>query len=417
VLPAPERSLDILYVGVLPPLPGGASLSSAGLLSGFAAAGHRVRSLAPITAAMLAAGDGFADGHPDLGVTRFIVPHLDVAPSVPPSEDYRRTEGEAVGAALARLIAARRPDMVYIGRESFAWHVPDIVDAHGIPSVLRIAGDTTVGIDRGNYPPDQAEAYLRRMRRATRRIAPAPYMAKILRRFGIVDVDVILNAADLRHFAPAPKDPALQHRLDLADDDIVVVLPGVLKAVKRPLDIVHSARQALRYDPRLVYVVVGDGALRGDMEAGCRELGVADRFRFAGWTDYRAMPAYFNLADMVLMASEVEGLSRVYVEAQACGRTLIASDFPSVFDVVMPGENGLVFRTGDIADLTAKTLQAAADPELRAALGRNARARAVQVHDHDRAVAAHLRLFADVVAECAAVGLQAATGTSATLTP
>jgi glycosyltransferase involved in cell wall biosynthesis len=44
-------------------------------------------------------------------------------------------------------------------------------------------------------------------------------------------------------------------------------------------------------------------------------------------------------------------------------------------EVITDGETGLLFRTGDIDDLTAKTLVAAGDPELRARIGRQARRR------------------------------------------
>jgi glycosyltransferase involved in cell wall biosynthesis len=298
---------------------------------------------------------------------------------------------------MSRLIADRRPDIVMIGRESFAWHVPDVVDAHRLPSVQRVAGGTTHGIARGNYPPALADEYVRRLRRATRRVAPSRHLADILAGLGIGDVVAILNAVDLKLFAPDPKDPALQRRLGLADDDVVVMQAGTMKDMKRPLDIVHSAQKALQRSPKLAYLIVGDGDLRGAVEAACRDRGVAHRFRFAGHIDYPDLPAYFQLADIVLMTSEYEGLSRVYIEALACGRTLVASDIPSVHEVLTPGENGLVFRTGDIDELTERTLQAAADPKLRLTMGRLGRARVECFHDLDRAVDDYLELLAEAV--------------------
>jgi glycosyltransferase involved in cell wall biosynthesis len=45
----------------------------------------------------------------------------------------------------------------------------------------------------------------------------------------------------------------------------------------------------------------------------------------------------------------------VYLETQACGRVLLASDIPAAVDVVTDGETGLLFRKGDIAHLAART--------------------------------------------------------------
>ena len=105
------------------------------------------------------------------------------------------------------------------------------------------------------------------------------------------------------------------------------------------------------------------------------------------------MPRYMNLADLVVMPSEREGLSRVYLEAQACAKTLLASDIPGAREAVTHGETGLLFRRGDIDDLTEKTLLAAGDPALRARIGRQARQYVERHHDIDRAVDQYMALL------------------------
>ena len=95
------------------------------------------------------------------------------------------------------------------------------------------------------------------------------------------------------------------------------------------------------------------------------------------------------------MPSEFEGLARAYVEAQACGRALVASDIPAAREVIVDGETGLLFPAGDVAALTAATLRLAAAPEMRAAIGRRARARAA-CHALGTAVDAYERLLQEV---------------------
>jgi glycosyltransferase involved in cell wall biosynthesis len=103
-----------------------------------------------------------------------------------------------------------------------------------------------------------------------------------------------------------------------------------------------------------------------------------------------------NLADVVVLASEGEGMARVYLEAQACAKVLVASDIAAAREVVAPGQTGFLFPVGDAAALAACTLEAAADPGLRCVIGERALAR-VQAHDLDRAVVAYLALMAEVV--------------------
>jgi glycosyltransferase involved in cell wall biosynthesis len=80
------------------------------------------------------------------------------------------------------------------------------------------------------------------------------------------------------------------------------------------------------------------------------------------------------------MPSEAEGMARIYLETQAAGRTLVASDIPPAREVIEHGQTGLLFPLGDIQAFAARILEAAADASLRAHIGALARER-VRPHD------------------------------------
>jgi glycosyltransferase involved in cell wall biosynthesis len=107
-----------------------------------------------------------------------------------------------------------------------------------------------------------------------------------------------------------------------------------------------------------------------------------------------------NLSDIVVMPSAAEALALVYLETQACGRVLVASDVAGAREVVDDGMTGLLFPVGDIDGLTAATLRAARDPALRAAIGARARTAAAS-HPLDVALS-------EYEAVCAAVANSAA---------
>jgi len=389
--------LNILYVGTLPPHPGGSAISSSLILLGLAQRGHAVRTLAPITAEALRSGDTFAAEHPGITTSRFLVPYFETAPNIPPPDDYRKLEREQIHKTLAALIESEPADIVFIGRETFAWHVPDVAIKYSIPCVLRMAGATTAGILNGTYAEAEARKLLEQFQRAELLVAPAFHLAESLRHLGLDKIEVIPNAADLRQFSPRPKDQALLRELNIGADQTVVMHVSNLKMIKRPLDIVRSAERTLQQIPELVYVIVGDGPCRQSMEDACRHRHIIDKFRFVGWVDYARIPDYLNLADIVVMASEAEALARVYVETQACARLLLASNVPGAREAIVDGENGLLFKKGDIDDLVAKTVLAARDPSLRAEIGRRARETSVRVRSLDVAVASYAATFERVV--------------------
>jgi glycosyltransferase involved in cell wall biosynthesis len=392
------RPLGILYVGTLPPYPGGSALSSAQLLAGFAQRGHRVRAVAPLTEKALAQGDAFAAAHPRLSVVRFSVPSFDFDHSNPAGAAYQRRERDAIRTRVRALIAAERSDTLMVGRESFALHLSDLALAAGIPFVLRAAGGLTTELLNGTLRGDLRRGLLAAYQRADLIVSPAAHLAERLRTdLGLQRVTTIRNAVDLRVFGPRPKPVALLRNLAVEKDAVVVLHASNLVACKRPLDIVAAAPAVLEANSRVVFVVVGDGPLREAMRRACRRRGVGEHFRFPGWVPYEDMPAFLNAADIVLHPAETETQARVYLEAQACGRCVLASDIAAAREVITDGKTGLLHRRGDIDDLCRQMLRLAGDAGWRARLGRQARIR-VRAHDLRHAVDAYLAAMARLCA-------------------
>lgn len=392
---ATNRRLSIAYVGTLPPHQGGSAVMCGQLVAELARRGHDVRAVAPMASGS-GSTDGFADGHPTVQVARYEVPYFLNNPYTVIPPDYERHEHAEAERTLATVMDGWRPDVVVLGRENFVWLV-DVTEAHGLPSLLILHGGPSTAIRDGLYSTDRANAHVRLCRRVTRRVTMAQHWQRALADMGIEDVGVIPNPVDLERFRPKAPAPELARELDIDADAIVVLHASNLKPIKRPLDVVESAERALLRDPRLVYVIVGEGHLRGELEQSCARKGLVDRFRFLDWVPHDRMCDLLNLADMVVMPSAHETQAMTYLEAQACGRVLLASDVPGAREVVDDGVTGLLFRRGDVDDLTARTLAAAADPNLRAAIGRRARERA-QRHAIDGVIDRYEALLREVAA-------------------
>lgn len=391
-----RAALDILYVGTLPPHQGGSAISAAQLLAAFSERGHALRALAPATAAEIASDDPFAARHPRIAVRRFPVPAPYTTAFRPADAAYQRAESDGICRLLPAMLKERRPDVLLIGRESFTRHVPTIAAAHSLPCVLRAAGATTVGIVEGTYPLARARWLIEQWRRTDLVITPSEYLARELRRLGVARVAAILNAIDLDVFRPAAKDERLLTELDIAAKATVIAYVGNLNERKRPLDLVRSAVRVLARCPEAIYLIVGDGGLRGEVERAARALAVERSFRCVGWQSYERVPRYINLADIVVLPSFGEGLARVYLETQACGRVLVASDTAPAREVVDDGSTGLLFPVGAVAALAESCIHAVKDAALRERIGAAARER-VQRHAIGAAVTRYVSTLESVV--------------------
>jgi glycosyltransferase involved in cell wall biosynthesis len=306
-----------------------------------------------------------------------------------------------LGARFRRVVeiqvAVEPPDILMVGNTSMAEHLPELAVPHALPSVLLLHGITTAGMLDGTLPEKLRQRLLAGFRQANGLVAVAPHVAASVRPLGFDHVRVIENPVDVWRFAPRQKDRDLMERLGIAPNDLVVAHASKLEPVKRPLDIVLAAERVLRAEPRLLCLILGDGPLRASMEEACTQRGIAHRFRFAGWIDHAAVPSHLNLADVVVMPSELEGRSLVYLETWACGRVLLASNIPSARELIADGETGLLFRTGDAAHLADRMLEVLGDAHLREAIGRRAR-QAAEGYALEGVVAAYETLFREIIA-------------------
>ena len=298
-------------------------------------------------------------------------------------------------ARLHRLVEEEHPDLIVAGHEHLAWHVPALARTARVPYAFLVHGGTTFQALTESGASSDRHPLIEDFEHAGLVITVATHLAKGLQQLGVHHVRAIPNAVDLRLFLPRPPNDALRRRLGLHPGDLTVMHVSNLRAVKRPLDIVGSAALALREDPRLVYVIVGDGPKRAAMEEAARAAGIQHRFRFVGWVEHVRVVDYLNLADVVVMPSEHEGLALGYLEAQACGRVLVASDIPAAQEAIVNDDTGVLFRKGDVVDLAAGTLRVAADPALRHAIGLRAR-RMAENRSIDTVVARYEAAFIEV---------------------
>lgn len=131
----------------------------------------------------------------------------------------------------------------------------------------------------------------------------------------------------------------------------VVLFCAKLQPWKRPRDLLRSFAAAAVPDAYLVFA--GEGPLRSELEAEAHALGLSDRVRFLGFTNQTLLPSVYCASDLMVLPSEYEPFGLVVNEAMLCGCPAIVSDRVGAHeDLIAPGQNGFVFRSGDVESLT-----------------------------------------------------------------
>jgi glycosyltransferase involved in cell wall biosynthesis len=114
-------------------------------------------------------------------------------------------------------------------------------------------------------------------------------------------------------------------------------------------------------------VLVGDGPMRGDVEAGIARLALQDRVIITGWASGDDVKSAILSSRVLLMPSFVENLPVGIMEGLALGRPSIATFIGGIPELIVPGKNGWLIPSGSalaLADAMAAAL-AVDDSELR----------------------------------------------------
>jgi glycosyltransferase involved in cell wall biosynthesis len=122
----------------------------------------------------------------------------------------------------------------------------------------------------------------------------------------------------------------------------------------------------LRADPATRVLVVGDGPLRGALEAQASRLGIADAVTFAGYQE-DVVSAYAAM-DVFVLPSRDEGFGLVFLEAMAVGVPVVGTRVIGSEDAVDDGATGLLVPYADAPALAQAVRRLLDDAELRCRL-------------------------------------------------
>jgi glycosyltransferase involved in cell wall biosynthesis len=141
---------------------------------------------------------------------------------------------------------------------------------------------------------------------------------------------------------------------------------------------------------------VGDGSLRGRLEAMTGALGLRDRVIFTGFLRGQALQdALEDVAAVLMPSTWEETFGMAALEQMMRGRLVIAADIGGLGEVV--GSAGLKFPAGDVDGLARCMQRVLETPELVTSVGREARARSLQLFQQDRMAGEHLAIYQRLV--------------------
>ena len=203
---------------------------------------------------------------------------------------------------------------------------------------------------------------------------------------------LILNAIDTTVYAPSSDLSSSRERLGIPTDRFLIGSVGRLSVEKGYNFLIDAVNRVLKDGHNISLLIIGDGDIRGDLEAQIEHLGLHDRIQLAGYQSntidwYRAM-------NLFVLASLREGLPNVLLEAMAMEVPVVVTRVGGIPQVIRDHENGVLVEPGDAKVLADAIREIVVNQKLASELARKARETVVENYSFDRRMDRMVQLYA-----------------------
>lgn len=226
-------------------------------------------------------------------------------------------------------------------------------------------------------------------------IAISSAVRDILTAHGIKNEKMAVIHSSVDTSAFDPETPDLREELNIPSDAIVIGNTSTFNWTKgqefllKAFNIIHRQYPCiLLFAGRLI-----DSKKEKYLMHVDREL--RDKVMLLGHRE--DIPRVLNTIDIFTYPSILEGLGTALLEAMTMGRPAAVSDIPTFRDFINDKVNGLFFEARNPEDLAEKVLLLIKNKELREALGRNARATALDRFSIDKMIDSTESYYRDIL--------------------
>ena len=172
-------------------------------------------------------------------------------------------------------------------------------------------------------------------------------------------VITINNGIDIDLKKSLPDIVAKRHMLDLDEKAPIVMQVGRLSYQKNPLNFLKGASLAIKENPDVQFLLVGDGPLKADVEDYIQELDINKNVQCLGWQENAS--ELIAIADVITLTSRWEGMPYVLLEAMAWSRPVVATAVNGCREIVEQEVTGYLVPNNDVKSWANSVIKLLAD--------------------------------------------------------
>ena len=211
-------------------------------------------------------------------------------------------------------------------------------------------------------------------------------------------IEVIYNGINIKDFNRVQK-PELSDLTEgnvFSSNKFIIGFIGRL-AQQKGLDYLLKAAVELKEKlPNIIFIIIGEGKRKNNLEQLAEELGIRDIMYFTGHKDRGWQ--YTKLFDLLVLPSLWEGMPNVILEAMAQGVPVLATKVGGIPELIEDGKDGFLIESKNSKTLADKISYVFNLPEeKRIEIGENARKKIKENFSIEKMVQEHERLYKDLL--------------------
>ena len=221
------------------------------------------------------------------------------------------------------------------------------------------------------------------------------------RNFSPEKITVIPNGVDEHKFIPRPRSGPIRERYSIGNATVIGFI-GSFHYWHGMENLLHLIQETVERFEDVVFLLVGPGPLKYDMEKHLRAEIEQNRVVFTGHLPHEAIPEILAAMDIVL--APYPKLDFFYYsplklfEYMSAGKAVVTSRIGQIADVVDDGVNGMVFEPDHPGEMEEKVFELIRSEPLRRRLGKNARQTVLEKHTWSGTAGRVREILASVIA-------------------
>jgi phosphatidylinositol alpha-1,6-mannosyltransferase len=212
---------------------------------------------------------------------------------------------------------------------------------------------------------------------AERLICNSHNSANIVKRLNYANddkINVLHPGVDASLFVPLAEDLGFKQQMGWQGRKVIITV-GRLQERKGQDMMIRAIVLLKQQFPEILYAIIGRGECLESLKALATELNLNDHVQFLTEVTDPQMIQCYQQSDVFILPNrtvgiDIEGFGMVLVEAQACGKPVIAGDSGGTKETMLINESGFVIDCTDAQLISSTVAKLLADPEQIVQMGK-----------------------------------------------